>query len=373
MLTAAERVLFRRLGVFVGGWTLDAAEVICAGDDLSTHDVFNNLTQLVDKSLVIAERIEQVGSTLGGGTRFRFLETIRQYALEQLAGTPDAETFRQKHAQFFASLVARASSNMSPGVWQLGRAQIVAEIDNVRAALSWTTSAPLSSRAVGHERNLMDETGKTAGGSQENKWARTVGASDQVMDQERTKIGLHMVGALRMFWQSRGEAMEGAKWTEKALAHSDSSQRTAARAQALMTAMTLKQMGDQYAGVEELSTESESIWREIGDRRGLAHTLVNKGVIYLNSGRLEAGRAALRESQVLSEEIGDSTALSITLFIWGSQELGVGDVDVAYSCLQRSLAICRANGDKMFSGAPLGGLARAAWLKGNYEVAATVG
>ena len=343
LLTPAEQVLFRRLGIFVGGWTLDAAEGVCAGDSISTGDVLNNLTQLVDKSLVIAEFGEQRSDSLGDDTRYRFLEPIRQYALQQLADSIDAETFSQRHAQFFASMIERT-----------GEAQIVAEIDNVRAALLWATS---------------DRVRRVDGVSQENMQRRTVGKADRVADQERTEIGLHMVGILHRFWRARGETTEGLKWTERALAHSHNNRRTAARAYALMGAVTMKAMSGQYAGVGELSAESESIFRELDDRIGLAQMLAAKGVMYLNSGRLMTGRSVLGESQALAEQVGDSGILGFILFIWGSNELQVGDVDVAERCLHKSLAISRANGDFAFGSAPLVSLARVAWLQGNYECA----
>ncbi|HUS14761.1 MAG TPA: AfsR/SARP family transcriptional regulator, partial [Chloroflexia bacterium] len=109
LLTAAERVLFRRLGVFVGGWTLAAAEGVCAGDGLSLYGVLNNLLQLVDKSLVLAERDPPAASSAGAeaGTRYRFLEPVRQYALERLAESRETATVRRRHAQFIAGLVER--------------------------------------------------------------------------------------------------------------------------------------------------------------------------------------------------------------------------------------------------------------------------
>jgi predicted ATPase len=345
LLTQGEQMLFRRLGVFVGGWTLEAAEGVCAGDGLSTYGVFSNLMQLVDKSLVIAE---QVSNTPHTGTRYRFLETIRQYALEQLADSLDAETFSQRHAHFFASLAEQASFYFAKGLWQPGKAQILAEIENVRAALTWTTSDSLSPT---------------------DKRTRKVSRADPVVEQERTNIGLHMVSLLYPFWGSCGEIMEGVRWTEKALAQSTASQRTSARAHALMTAVTLKMMGGQFTGVEESLAESESICREIGDKSGLAQTLRNLGIMLLDSGRLEPGRAALRESQALSEEDGNSFTHSHTLFVWGSHELEVGDLELAHSCLLRSLAICRESGDVEFGSVPLVTLARVAWVKGDYAVA----
>jgi len=112
LLNVAEQTLFRRLAVFVAGWTLEAAEAVCAGDGLDHYDVLDVLTQLVNKSLVLADR-EQ-----GQETRYRLLETIRQYALERLAASGEADAVRRRHATFFLALVEASQP------W-LGRAPVV--------------------------------------------------------------------------------------------------------------------------------------------------------------------------------------------------------------------------------------------------------
>ncbi len=131
LLTPSERILFQRLAVFAGGWTLDAAEKICAGAEIATHDVFELLSHLIDKSLVLV-----VPQHAG---RYRLLETIRQYALEKLAASGEANMIRQKHATYFYKL-ADADAPNAPNAptkfdWLL-RLQV--EHDNLRAALAWS-------------------------------------------------------------------------------------------------------------------------------------------------------------------------------------------------------------------------------------------
>ena len=354
LLSAPERLLFRRLGVFMGGWTLAAAEGICAGDGLSPDGVLNHLLQLVEKSLVVAEPVAQ--GTPGGGppgseTRYRLLEPIRQYALERLAASPEAETVRLRHAQFFAALVARAAPDFYAHTDALGYAQVVAEQDNIRAALAWTT-AP--------------RRGGAPSGPPDNAQARPDVGDDRAAAEERTELGLGLIGILDTFWGARGGLEEAAGWVAKALAQSDPRRRTAARARALTMAVRLKIQSGQFIGLQDSLAESEAIWREIGDKSGLSRTLTLIGAGLLHTGRLEAGRAVFRESQALAEEAGDPAGLAFMLFAWGNTELELGDLATAHACLQRSVAVCTAHGVNAFRTVPLLSLARVAWLQGDY-------
>jgi predicted ATPase/class 3 adenylate cyclase len=134
LLDARERMILDRLGVFSGGFTLDAAEAVVGGDDLDALGLLDGVAQLVDKSLVVAEREHH-------DTRYRLLETIRQYALERLDERGATDTVRRRHANWFAGFVAQVSVGMQgpdePAWW----ARLEREIDNVRAALTWATGA----------------------------------------------------------------------------------------------------------------------------------------------------------------------------------------------------------------------------------------
>ncbi len=151
LLSEAERRLFNRLSVFAGGWTLEAAEAVCAdvvgadprvgpgaGADtqISPDDILEQLTQLVNKSLVLAER-EQ-----GEETRYRLLEIIRQYALVKLAVSGEADAVRRQHAEYFLAL-AESGMSSNPAFGPLQPAwldRMEKEHDNVRTALTWSQS-----------------------------------------------------------------------------------------------------------------------------------------------------------------------------------------------------------------------------------------
>ena len=134
LLASRERELLNRLGVFAGGFTLDAAESVAAGERIETFDVLDGLGQLVDKSLVVADATPV-------GTRYRLLETIRQYALGRLDDAGETDTTRRRHATWCAGFVAQASVGMQGRDEAAWLARLNRDIDNVRAALTWATGA----------------------------------------------------------------------------------------------------------------------------------------------------------------------------------------------------------------------------------------
>ena len=130
LLTEPERVLFRRLAVFLGGFDLDAAQAVAGGGDVERYQVLDQLTLLVDKSLVVAD--ESVGRT-----RYRLLETVRQYALEKLGESGEADDVRSRHRDYYTAMAAVLDAPAGDDYEQrLEQAEI--EIDNLRAAFGWS-------------------------------------------------------------------------------------------------------------------------------------------------------------------------------------------------------------------------------------------
>ena len=131
LLSSDEQALFCRLAVFAGGWTLDAAESVCAAD-------LDTLASLIEKSLVRRD-----------AERFSMLETIREYALERLAEDPDAEDIRRRHAEYFAAIGEELDHAHASAEGRRRMRELAAEIDNVRAALRWTLAKPEPELALG--------------------------------------------------------------------------------------------------------------------------------------------------------------------------------------------------------------------------------
>ena len=171
LLTEPERVLFRRLAVFLGGFDLDAAQAVAGGGDVQRYQVLDQLTLLVDKSLVVAD-------DSGGRTRYRLLETVRQYALEKLGESGEADAVRARHRDHYTALAALLDAPAGSDYEQrLEQANI--EIDNLRAAFGW---------------------------SREN--------SD-------IELALTLASSLQPLWLARGRVREGLAWFDTALADID--------------------------------------------------------------------------------------------------------------------------------------------------------
>ena len=174
LLTEAERVLFRRLAPFMGGFDLDAAQAVGGGDDVERYQVLDMLGLLVDKSLVVAE-------DCGGRTRYRLLETVRQYASEKLGESGEADTVRSRHCDYYAAIAAALDAPARKGYQQLLE-QMESEIDNLRAAFAWS------------------------------------------LENAEIDIAMGLAVSLSPLWAGRGKIREGMAWLDAAFAaHQESS------------------------------------------------------------------------------------------------------------------------------------------------------
>ena len=162
LLTEPERILFRRLAAFMGGFDLDAAQEVCSGDALPRHQILDQLTLLVDKSLVVAE-------SASGRMRYRLLETIRQYALEKLGESGEADVVRDRHRDYYTSMAA-----------------------TVRHA-----------HAVGHDASAGEGRGRN------RQPARRIRVEPGAQEMERA---LQLACSLQPLWAVRGRVQEGLAW-----------------------------------------------------------------------------------------------------------------------------------------------------------------
>jgi predicted ATPase/DNA-binding SARP family transcriptional activator len=179
LLSEREQLLFARLSVFAGGWTLGAVELVGVGDGIEEKDVLDLLLRLVDKSLVVAEAAE---------VRYRMLEPVRQYALDKLEESDEAEEARRRHAEFFLGIAEETETEMKGPEQVPWLDRLEAEHDNLRGALSWAL-----------ERGGPD-------------------------------LGLHLAVAFWWFWEARGYFGEGRRWLEQALAKGSRASSSRARA-----------------------------------------------------------------------------------------------------------------------------------------------
>jgi predicted ATPase/transcriptional regulator with XRE-family HTH domain len=322
LLTEPERALLRRLSVFAGGWTLEAAEAL-GGEEA---EVLELLMQLVNKSLVVAERQP------GAEARYALLETIRQYAREKLLETDEGAALSRRHLKFFMRL-AEALEGEIRGANELAALnRLETEHDNIRAALEWAIS-----HSVGDGAAIDADT------------------------------ALRLSGAIWLFWHYRQYWGEGHNWLSKILALPGAQARSLARAKALngLTYLTRywrlpasSPIGLSYAAryrrhpdsslpVYEESVsllheaeESMSLWRELENPRqeGYLHALRTLGETAYHAGDQTRGRALIEESLGLAQVAGDNASIAWSLFNLGLFAREEGRPEAAWTLYAESLA-----------------------------------
>jgi len=299
LLTEDERVLFRRLSAFSGGFGLEAAEAVAAGDPLGAHAVADVLARLVDKSLVVAD-----GGT--GGYRYRLLEPVRQYAREQLADAGEAADLGERHHAFYAELARRSDPE------QAGRGPadalrlLEADHDNLRAALRW---------ALRHDP------------------AGALG------------LAVH----LWPMWMAAGHFQEGDRWLVAALAAAP--QPTAVRAEALRGRCGLDMRLGRTAELPAVGAERIAIFRQLGDRSAEAHAIDELGVYEYMVGHHDRAQELYAESRAMADALGDQTVAAAVRHSQGILAHCRGDFDTARRELADSVALLRAlpaTGEPMF-------------------------
>jgi predicted ATPase/DNA-binding SARP family transcriptional activator/Tfp pilus assembly protein PilF len=311
LLSPELQRFFARLGVFRGGWTLEAAEMICEegvpaaadrGEAARAGPVLDSLSHLQECSLVIAET-----SGTRDEIRFRMLDTLREYAHQQL--TPEERAFHAcRHATYYLALAEQAEPEACRSVQETRFDRLEQEQDNLRAALQWAVDAGAGTQA-----------GSPSGG------------------QAAAAVGLRLGAALWRFWHTRGDMAEGREWLAGLLALPGAAAWTATRAHALqgMAKLALDQ-GDPKAA-QAFYAESLAIARELGDKREIAHSLNSLGDLAISRGDLRDARALYAESLALHQELKDQRGIAITLGNLGDLALRQGDLPDARTLVEESL------------------------------------
>jgi predicted ATPase/DNA-binding CsgD family transcriptional regulator len=303
LLSAPEQVVFRRMAVFAGGWTLEAAEAVCGGGARGEASPLaprpsslDALAGLVDKSLVVVD--EQPGAL-----RYAFHETIRHYAHERLDESGEGTEVRRLHAEYYLELAEDAAPRLFGTELQPLLDVLDQEHDNLRLALRWACEA---------------------------------GESD---------VGPRLAGALWRFWQVRGYLREGRAWLERLLASAMPAERTSARARALNAIGFLAFLQGDYATARPLLAESVEIWRALDDRRGLVESLTNYGVLLRCIGDGGQARRALEEAIAASRALGDRAWEGRALNKLARLTYYEGDLDRARALHEGGIATVRQAGN----------------------------
>jgi len=352
LLSPEERILLRRLSVFAGGWTLAAAEAVCAdpdeeaeanapgdtGETLPPLDVLPNLSALVLKSLVVADDAGAGGANNDSDTenRFRLLETIREYGGERLRAIPqDALNARRRHLNFFAGVCCDAEPQLRGAEGRDYMARLDRDHDNVRTALAWA-------------------------------------ASPQASESDHARA-LQMAGALTWFWRVRGHVAEGRDALRRALdAVAQENAPPVARVKALNGSGVLAYAADDLTPAHGLLTEALNFCdrAEISDSEyaGLAKEAAgiraNLGIIAARRGDFERAEAFLTESLRYYEAHGDDNRAALLLNNLTAAAVDRKDTNAAIAYFEQSAELRRRSGDATLSASALVNLGSALMERG---------
>ncbi len=307
LLTEQQQRCFRALGVFVGGWTLEAAEAVgIALGEMATEESILTLAALVDASLVQAE------ITAGEAVRFGMLQLMRDYALQRLHTAGEEEQCRRRHAAYYARLAETVFAHFGPepGVRKARVAFTLAqELPNARAALQWAE------------------------------------------ERQEAELGLQLAGFTRL-WHVRGQMSEATRWMERMLAL-DLRAREQGEPTAPLTlriqflygiGRTMVRHGKVERGAEAFAQEALHLAQRIGDHNGISSAFATLGMIAQANGKLDEAEAAFTESYTHARMIEHRGLISHALILLGDLARMQGDVARATTLLEEALAGVQASG-----------------------------
>jgi predicted ATPase/transcriptional regulator with XRE-family HTH domain len=329
LLKPTERAVFRRLAVFAGGWSMDAAEAVAADATPGDADVLDTLQVLVDSSLIqIQIQIQTQAHHLGertGEPRFAMLETLHEYALEQLEAHGETAEHSRRHAAYYLQLAELAEPELRRADQWRWFERLDRELDNLRVALAWARSA------------------------------------------SELEVGLRLAVALAVFCEERGHLREGGEWLQAFLqefsTNPPATPRLARlRARALATSAWLAFMQGDYERAAPLAEESLVRWQQLGEIGNSPVALNTLGYVARRDGDLARQDAFFRQSLALCRAEQDTHGMAEVLSWLGTQQRAEGDLDGATALLEESLQLYRTTGTQggiAYVLLHLGGVARA--------------
>ena len=298
LLSEQEKILFRRLAVFVGGWTLEAAESVC-GEERGGFEILDLLTRLVDKSLVITEEVT-------GETRYHRLETIRQYSREKFFETDEVETIRNCHLAFYVHFAEEAEKQLQGRERVAWIHRLEAEQDNLRTAMEWGLA-------------------------------------------KNPESALRIAACLPLFWTTGGISAEGFRWIQQAtveyLEQIGEQEQSSLRAKGLGgLAYLYMSMGDNANG-KRVAEQSVALFRQCQDQNGLAYSLLILAYPLEFLGERLQAQATLNESIVIARAEKNIYILASALSNLARITVGLrDDIDAAERYAEEAIRISREAG-----------------------------
>jgi len=400
LLSSAEQAWFRRLGVFHGSWSLEAAEALGQSATASSENTATDLSpldlleQLADHSLLIRPGADTQ-------TRYNMLDTLREYALEQLSKQEEYTWLRDWHACYYLREAETAEVGLRGPQQLLWLDRIAVDRNNFRSALEWSLQRAKDGERIRIFPFFQQQASEVAGSSTLSAH-RSSGSSLQA-----SEVCLRLAAAMRFYWEWRGHLTESRHWLGAALAlpceNNAGEYALAARAKALSEASRLACLENDQTHAVELAEESIALWRQINDSTGLATALIHRGwaahamgeyetakssyqeglryisltgdpwlyaqlLFYLAAAsgftsELEQMDAYYRQSKELFERLGDKCAVADLLKDWGGLLIVTGNRTEAIHRLLTSIGLCYELRHKQFIATGLGSLSFALGLR----------
>jgi predicted ATPase len=411
LLSPIEQIWFPRLGVFNGGWSLEAAEAMMQSVEadqngaLLSNSVVEKLEQLVDNSLLV--RLPIVGEQV----YFTILDTLHEYMLEKLSAQGMHDWLRDWQASYYLSVVEEAEIGLRGPQQLLWLERLVADRDNIRAALEWSLQ-----QAKAKAKAMINASAYSEQGSIEDARHAVMTemfSSKAVSGKELPAIELclRLASALRPYWEWQGYLVEGRSWLGAALAipleEGAGKATLAARAKALSEASRLECLQNEQTRAVELAEESIALWRRLDSPSGLATALLHRGwaalamdghglakslfeqglqllsptgdtwlrgqlLLYLAAAAgfnsdYEQMRSFYTQSREMFEQVGDKISVADLLKDQGGITIIEGKYSQAIEYLLKSIKLCYELGHRQFVATGLGSLSFAVGLRGEPE------
>jgi predicted ATPase/DNA-binding CsgD family transcriptional regulator len=317
LLTPAEQALFARLALFTGGFDIAAAEAVAGGAPVEADQVLPILSRLVNKSLVVAEPARPQT------TRYRMLDTIREYAFEKLQQGGDAD-WRNRHANYFLEWCRATSKELGSGEQLQALRRIDEEQANIRLALDWMLS-------------------------------------------EQPDGALQLAAAMGQYWFMRRHLSEGMQWLRRALEVESSSPNV--RAAVLLSYARLSRRHGEYEATRKLAEECAALSRQLGLTSELARSLTLIGMVTSHSGDLTGAGPYFNESLELMRRGGDRLGIAGSLNNIALLTSAQGNHEAAQRMVQEAIEVAEGIGDRFAIAGVLDTVARIAIRLGGYAEA----
>ena len=292
LLSEQEKTLFRRLAVFVGGWTLEAAESVCSREGIETDEILDLMSQLVNKSLVIVEGIEDE-------SRYHRLETIRQYAREKLLDSGEVESVRKKHSEWFLTAASRSEMeylNAQNEISLLNRFED--DHENFRAALDW------------------------------------------LLATEQFENYAQLASALGMFWFELGHYQEGRHRLDAGFIHREGLSKIVIARILRVLCRILARMGN-YELAITYGEESVTLFRELDNKTELAWAVDSLSDTFSENGDDKEADIYYQEALTLYREVGNKSGIAYMMIEVGWGQVVAGNFEEGFTNLEESLKLLR--------------------------------